>query len=70
MLYAYWRKSDVIAILPTGLFDGRWQREPVAWEEIREIVLQQAIYCGVPAAHHAFHVLAPVLGGARDSGSD
>jgi 4-carboxymuconolactone decarboxylase len=39
-------------------------------EQIREIVLQQAIYCGIPAAHHAFDVLAPLLGGARGSGSD
>ncbi len=41
MLFAYWRKSDVIAILPTGLFDRRWQREPVSWDAIREIVLRR-----------------------------
>lgn len=23
--------------------------------EIKEILLQQAVYCGVPAAHRAFH---------------
>jgi alkylhydroperoxidase/carboxymuconolactone decarboxylase family protein YurZ len=27
-------------------------------DELEEIVLQQAIYCGVPAAHHAFEVIA------------
>lgn len=26
-------------------------------EDLKEIVLQQAIYCGVPAANTAFHVL-------------
>jgi alkylhydroperoxidase/carboxymuconolactone decarboxylase family protein YurZ len=27
-------------------------------EDLKEIVLQQAIYCGVPAANTAFHVLS------------
>jgi 4-carboxymuconolactone decarboxylase len=26
-------------------------------EDIKEVVLQQAIYCGVPAANTAFHIL-------------
>ena len=30
-------------------------------DEIKEIVLQQAIYCGVPAAHHAFAELSAVV---------
>jgi len=30
-------------------------------EEVKEILLQQAIYCGVPAANHAFHVLSDLL---------
>ncbi len=30
-------------------------------EELKEIVLQQAIYCGVPAANTAFEVLRDVL---------
>jgi alkylhydroperoxidase/carboxymuconolactone decarboxylase family protein YurZ len=25
---------------------------------LKEIVLQQAIYCGVPAAHHAFKLVS------------
>jgi len=29
-------------------------------DDLKEIVLQQAIYCGVPAANTAFHVLAEV----------
>jgi len=32
-------------------------------DEMKEIVLQQAIYCGVPAAHSAFEVLREVCAG-------
>ena len=31
-------------------------------EDLKEIVLQQAIYCGVPAANSAFEVLREVCG--------
>ena len=34
-------------------------------EDVREILLQQAIYCGVPAAHHAFAVLSTVVAELR-----
>ena len=30
-------------------------------DDVKEIVLQQAIYCGVPTANHAFAVLSTVL---------
>ena len=30
-------------------------------EDIKEIILQQAIYCGVPAANHAFKEAAEVI---------
>ena len=30
-------------------------------DDLKEIVLQQAIYCGVPSANHAFHLLGDVL---------
>jgi len=30
-------------------------------EDIKEIIMQQAIYCGVPAANHAFKEAATVL---------
>ncbi len=33
-------------------------------DEIKEILLHAAVYCGVPAANHAFHVAEEVL---RDS---
>ncbi len=30
-------------------------------DEIKEVILQAAIYCGVPAAHHAFREAAAVI---------
>jgi 4-carboxymuconolactone decarboxylase len=30
-------------------------------EEIKEVLLQAAIYCGVPAANHAFALAKPIL---------
>jgi len=33
----------------------------VTHEELREVLLQTAIYCGVPAAHAAFHIAEQVL---------
>ena len=32
-------------------------------DDLKEIVLQQAVYCGVPAANTAFHALAELLEG-------
>ena len=29
--------------------------------DVKEVLLQQAIYCGVPAANHAFQLLRPLL---------
>jgi 4-carboxymuconolactone decarboxylase len=33
----------------------------VTRDEIKEVLLQTAIYCGVPAANHAFHIADEVL---------
>ena len=30
----------------------------LSFDDLKEIVLQQAVYCGVPAANTAFHVLS------------
>jgi 4-carboxymuconolactone decarboxylase len=30
-------------------------------QEIKEVILQSAIYCGVPAANHAFSIAAEIL---------
>jgi 4-carboxymuconolactone decarboxylase len=35
----------------------------VTKDEIKEVLLQTAIYCGVPAANNAFHIAEEVLGG-------
>jgi 4-carboxymuconolactone decarboxylase len=37
------------------------QRNGVANEEIKEVLLQSAVYCGVPAANSAFAVFQRVL---------
>jgi 4-carboxymuconolactone decarboxylase len=37
-------------------------------EDIKEIILQQAIYCGVPAANHAFKLAADLLKAAKAEG--
>ena len=36
-------------------------RNQVTREEIKELLLQSAIYCGVPAANHAFHLAEQVF---------
>jgi 4-carboxymuconolactone decarboxylase len=33
----------------------------VTREEIQEVLIHSAIYCGVPAANHAFHIASEVL---------
>jgi alkylhydroperoxidase/carboxymuconolactone decarboxylase family protein YurZ len=33
--------------------------------DLKEIVLQQAVYCGIPAANTAFEALRDVVGAAR-----
>jgi 4-carboxymuconolactone decarboxylase len=38
----------------------------VTWDDIREILLHCAIYCGVPAANSAFHIAKEVLGSNRE----
>jgi 3-oxoadipate enol-lactonase/4-carboxymuconolactone decarboxylase len=41
-------------------------RNGLTREEIKEILLQSAIYCGVPAANSAFRVASEVLGPDTD----
>jgi 4-carboxymuconolactone decarboxylase len=38
------------------------QRNGLTPEEIKEVLLHTAVYCGVPAANSAFHVYERVLG--------
>ena len=38
-------------------------------DELKEIVLQQAVYCGVPSANHAFKLLAEIVRKSGASGA-
>ncbi|XQA78491.1 4-carboxymuconolactone decarboxylase [Xanthomonas sacchari] len=42
----------------------------VSADEIKEVLLQAAIYCGVPAANHAFALAAPILAEQAAEGTD
>ncbi|MBJ8338055.1 4-carboxymuconolactone decarboxylase [Antrihabitans sp. YC3-6] len=42
-------------------------RNGLTHDEIGEIILQSAIYCGVPAANHGFSLAATVLGNDNQS---
>ena len=39
MLAQYFRNEVVLAVQPTGLFDGRISSETIGWEKIKELVL-------------------------------
>ena len=62
-------RSRRILVIGTMIAIGRWEefqmhaaaamREGgMSLDDLKEIVLQQAVYCGVPAAHHALQLLA------------
>jgi 4-carboxymuconolactone decarboxylase len=61
-----------VLVIGTMVALGRWEelrlhvRAALAYggmsaEDIKEVLLQQAVYCGVPAANHAFAELAAIL---------
>ena len=61
-----------ILVIGTTLALGRWEEFRLhmraapteggfSADDIKEIILQQAIYCGVPAANHAFREAGEVL---------
>lgn len=65
-------RSRRVLVLGTMVALGRWEELKMHMraalehggftvDEIKEVVLQQAIYCGVPAAHHAFALLSTVV---------
>ena len=62
-------RSRRILVIGTMIAIGRWEEFEMhaaaamreggfTLEDLKEIVLQQAVYCGVPAAHHALKLLA------------
>lgn len=66
-----------ILVLGTLIALGRWEEfamhvraalaDGVDEQVLKEIVLQQAVYCGVPAAHRALHVAAGAIAAAREA---
>ena len=69
-------RSRRILVIGTMIAIGRWEEfqmhAAAAMREggftpgdLKEIVLQQAIYCGVPAAHHALTIVAELEAAAR-----
>lgn len=67
-----------ILVLGTMMALGRWEefamharaalRGGMALADIKEIILQQAVYCGVPVANTAHHHLGKVLAGLEADG--
>jgi 4-carboxymuconolactone decarboxylase/3-oxoadipate enol-lactonase/4-carboxymuconolactone decarboxylase len=65
------RRSRSVATLTALLALGHWEefamhvraarRNGLTSEEIAEVILQSAIYCGVPVANHGFAVAKQVL---------
>jgi 4-carboxymuconolactone decarboxylase len=62
-------RSRRILVIGTMIAIGRWEEFEMhaaaavreggfTLGDLKEIVLQQAIYCGVPAAHHALKIVA------------
>jgi 4-carboxymuconolactone decarboxylase len=61
-----------VLVIGTMIALGRWEElrmhvraalaaGALSVDELKEIVLQQAVYCGVPAAHHALAELSAVV---------
>ena len=59
MMVALNRSEELQLHLKAALKNG------VTRVEIKEVLLQAAIYCGVPAANHAFHMAEQVFFAAR-----
>ncbi|WP_062464131.1 4-carboxymuconolactone decarboxylase [Demequina soli] len=69
------RRSRSVAVLTALIALGHHEelalhlraalRNGLTVDEIREVILQSAIYCGVPAANTAFRIASEVLGDAE-----
>lgn len=67
------RRSRSVAVLTALIALGHWEEfamhvraartNGLSDDEIAEVILQSGIYCGVPAANHAFAVAKTVLEG-------
>jgi 4-carboxymuconolactone decarboxylase len=66
------RKTRSCMVLTTMIALGHWDEfrlhvnaafnNGLGEDEIKEVILQAAVYCGVPAANHAFKEAAAVIG--------
>lgn len=65
------RRMRSVAVLTALIAHGHWEelamhlraavRNGLSIAEIREVILQSAVYCGVPAANSAFRVASEVF---------
>jgi 4-carboxymuconolactone decarboxylase/3-oxoadipate enol-lactonase/4-carboxymuconolactone decarboxylase len=68
------RRARSVAVLTALIARGHWEElamhvraartNGLSVDEIGEVILQSAVYCGVPAANHAFAIAQEVLGGS------
>jgi 4-carboxymuconolactone decarboxylase len=67
-----------ILVIGTMMAIGRWEEFQLhvraalteggfSADDVKEIIIQQAIYCGVPAGNHAFKLAAKILAAAEAS---
>ena len=67
------QRTRRVLVIGTMIALGRWEEFKLhvraavneggfTADDVKEIILQQAVYCGVPAANHALAVAAEVLG--------
>ena len=72
-------RSRRVLVIGTMIALGRWEElrmharaalaaSALSADELEEIILQQAIYCGVPAAHQALAELSAVLAETASGG--
>jgi 4-carboxymuconolactone decarboxylase len=71
------RRTRSVAVLTALIARGHWEEfalhvraartNGLSPEEIGEVILQSAVYCGVPAANHAFTIAQQVLDPSGDS---
>ena len=74
------RRSRSVGVLTALIARGHWEELPMhlraartnglSVDEIGEVILQAAVYCGVPAANHAFAIAQRVLDGTADHQED
>lgn len=67
-----------ILVMGTMIALGKWSEfrmhlraaltDGMSLEDIREILLQQAVYCGLPATNTAYHHLNDVIGELTEAG--